>query len=92
MVGTIGQENHAAYVATKGGMSALTKAMALDYAPFGIRVNAICPAGVWTPMLRQWATQQPNPSAIENYLDNIHALGLLSRRRCYCRCGRVFGF
>lgn len=82
MVGTIGQENHAAYVATKGGMSALTKAMALDYAPFGIRVNAICPAGVWTPMLRQWATQQPNPSAIENYLDNIHVLG-------YCPEGDV---
>ncbi|AXE18556.1 short-chain dehydrogenase [Runella rosea] len=82
MVGTIGQENHAAYVATKGGMSALTKAMALDYAPFGIRVNAICPAGVWTPMLREWATQQTNPEAIENYLDNIHALG-------YCPEGDV---
>ena len=82
MVGTIGQENHAAYVATKGGMSALTKAMALDYAPFGIRVNAICPAGVCTPMMRQWASQQPNPEAIENYLDNIHALG-------YCPEGDV---
>jgi meso-butanediol dehydrogenase/(S,S)-butanediol dehydrogenase/diacetyl reductase len=82
MVGTMGQENHAAYVATKGGMSALTKAMALDYAPFGIRVNAICPAGVWTPMLREWATQQPNPEAIENYLGNIHALG-------YCPEGDV---
>jgi NAD(P)-dependent dehydrogenase (short-subunit alcohol dehydrogenase family) len=82
MVGEIGQENHAAYVATKGGMSALTKAMALDYAPYGIRVNAICPAGVWTPMLRVWATQQPNPASIEAYLDNIHALG-------YCPEGDV---
>ncbi|AEI49022.1 SDR family NAD(P)-dependent oxidoreductase [Runella slithyformis] len=82
MVGTIGQENHAAYVATKGGMSALTKAMALDYAPFGIRVNAICPAGVWTPMLRQWAAQQPDPEGIERYLDHIHTLG-------YCPEGDV---
>ena len=82
MVGDIGQENHAAYVATKGGMSALTKAMALDYAPFGIRVNAVCPAGVWTPMLRKWASEQPDPSEIENYLDNIHALG-------YCPEGDV---
>ncbi len=82
MVGTMGQENHAAYVATKGGMSALTKAMALDYAPFGIRVNAICPAGVWTPMLREWATHQSDPVGIENYLDNIHALG-------YCPEGDV---
>ncbi|PSL34181.1 SDR family NAD(P)-dependent oxidoreductase [Dyadobacter jiangsuensis] len=75
IVGTIGQENHAAYVATKGGMSALTKAMALDYAPFGIRVNAVCPAGVWTPMLRTWAGEQPNTNEIEQYLDDIHPLG-----------------
>ncbi|WP_291197980.1 SDR family NAD(P)-dependent oxidoreductase [Dyadobacter sp.] len=75
MVGEIGQENHAAYVATKGGMSALTKAMALDYAPFGIRVNAVCPAGVWTPMLRKWANEQPNTNEIEQYLNNIHPLG-----------------
>lgn len=75
MVGEMGQDNHAAYVATKGGMNGLTKAMALDYAPFGIRVNAVCPAGVWTPMLRKWAGEQTDPAGIENYLDNIHALG-----------------
>jgi meso-butanediol dehydrogenase / (S,S)-butanediol dehydrogenase / diacetyl reductase len=75
MVGLIGQENHAAYVATKGGMIALTKAMALDYAPHGIRVNAICPAGVWTPMLREWSKEQPDPAGIERYLDRIHPLG-----------------
>jgi len=82
MVGTIGQANHAAYVASKGALIALTKAMALDYAPFGIRVNAISPAGVWTPMLEQWATEQPDPEAIRRYLDRIHALG-------YCPHGDV---
>lgn len=82
MVGTLGQSNHAAYVASKGGMIALTKAMALDYAPLGIRVNAICPAGVWTPMLREWVTQQPNPVEMEAYLNEIHALG-------YCPEGDV---
>ena len=82
MVGDIGQENHAAYVATKGGMSALTKAMALDYAPFGIRVNAVCPAGVWTPMLRKWSNEQSDTQQIEEYLDHIHALG-------YCPEGDV---
>lgn len=82
MVGEIGQENHAAYVAAKGGMSALTKAMALDYAPFGIRVNAVCPAGVWTPMLRKWAGEQPDAERIEQYLDGIHPLG-------YCPGGEV---
>jgi meso-butanediol dehydrogenase/(S,S)-butanediol dehydrogenase/diacetyl reductase len=82
MVGVIGQSNHAAYVATKGAMISLTKAMALDYAADGIRVNAVCPAGVWTPMLRQWATEQENSAEIETYLDRIHPLG-------YCPEGDV---
>jgi meso-butanediol dehydrogenase / (S,S)-butanediol dehydrogenase / diacetyl reductase len=82
MVGTMGQASHAAYVATKGGIIALTKAMALDYAPFGIRVNAVCPAGVWTPLLREWVSQQPDPAQMEQYLSDIHPLG-------YCPEGDV---
>jgi meso-butanediol dehydrogenase/(S,S)-butanediol dehydrogenase/diacetyl reductase len=75
LVGDIGQELHAAYTATKGGLNALTKSMALDYAKYGIRVNAVCPAGVWTPMLRQWCSEQPDPASTVRYLDEIHALG-----------------
>ena len=75
MAGLIGQSLHAAYTATKGGMIALTKSMALDYAPLGIRVNAVCPAGAWTPALEQWCAEQPNPAMIRKYLDEIHPLG-----------------
>lgn len=75
MVGEIGQDHHAAYAGSKGAVNALTKAMALDYAADGIRVNAVAPAGVWTPMLRQWSKEQPEPTRIAQYLDNIHALG-----------------
>lgn len=75
LVGVIGQEIHAAYTATKGGMNTLTKSMALDYAKHGIRVNAVCPAGTWTPMLRKWCAEQPDPGSIEHYLDEIHPLG-----------------
>lgn len=82
MVGIIGQESHAAYTATKGAMNTLTKSMALDYAKEGIRVNAVCPAGTWTPMLRQWAKEQPDPESINKYLDDIHPLG-------YCPEGDV---
>lgn len=82
LVGDIGQEIHAAYSATKGAINALTKSMALDYAQYGIRVNAVAPAGVWTPMLRNWSKQQPDPDLVENYLADIHALG-------YCPEGDV---
>ena len=75
MVGVIGQAHHAAYTATRGGMNTLTKSMALDYAKDGIRVNAVCPAGTWTPMLRQWAADQPDPAGSAKYLDDIHPLG-----------------
>jgi meso-butanediol dehydrogenase / (S,S)-butanediol dehydrogenase / diacetyl reductase len=82
MVGLIGQSIHAAYTATKGGMIALTKSMALDYAPLGIRVNAVCPAGVWTPTLERWCSEQPDQGSIRTRLDEIHALG-------YCPHGDV---
>jgi meso-butanediol dehydrogenase/(S,S)-butanediol dehydrogenase/diacetyl reductase len=79
MVGLMGQENHAAYVATKGAMISLTKTMAIDYARYSIRVNAICPAGVLTPMLERWCEEQPDPSTIRKYLDDIHLLGYCPR-------------
>ena len=63
-------------------MNTLTQSMALDYAPHGIRVNAVCPAGTWTPMLRKWCAEQPDPHRIETYLDEIHPLG-------YCPEGDV---
>jgi meso-butanediol dehydrogenase / (S,S)-butanediol dehydrogenase / diacetyl reductase len=75
VVGLIGQQDHAAYVATKGAMVSLTKATAIDYARYSIRVNALCPAGVWTPMLEKWCAEQPDPETIRQYLDDIHLLG-----------------
>lgn len=82
LVGEIGQENHAAYTATKGAVNSLTKSMALDYAPFHIRVNALAPAAVWTPMLRKWNSEQEDEAVMEAYLKNIHPLG-------YCPEGDV---
>ncbi len=50
----VAQDRVAAYAASKGGVVALTKAMAIDHAKDQIRVNAVCPGSVDTPMLR-WA-------------------------------------
>lgn len=82
LVAEIGQENHAAYAASKGAVNALTKSMALDYAPFKVRVNAVAPAGVWTEMLRSWVAAQEDPPSMEAYLNHIHPLG-------YCPNGDV---
>ena len=49
------QQNVAAYVATKGAIHALTRAMALDHADQGIRVNSVSPGSVRTPILEQAA-------------------------------------
>jgi NAD(P)-dependent dehydrogenase (short-subunit alcohol dehydrogenase family) len=75
MAGVTGQERHAVYGATKGAINALTKCTAVDWGPDHIRVNALCPAGVWTDALRAWMKEQPDPTSIEGYLARIHALG-----------------
>ena len=49
--GLVGGKEAVAYCASKGGVVLMTKAMALDHAEEGIRVNAICPGDVETPML-----------------------------------------
>lgn len=47
----VGVPNFAAYCAAKGAVVALTRSMAIDLAPKGIRVNAICPGTVFTPLM-----------------------------------------
>lgn len=51
LYGTVGTRNMAAYCASKGGVVMLTRAMALDHACQKVRVNAVCPGPVRTPML-----------------------------------------
>jgi NAD(P)-dependent dehydrogenase (short-subunit alcohol dehydrogenase family) len=75
MAGVTGQERHAVYGATKGAINALTKCAAVDWGREGIRINALCPAGVWTDTLRVWMQAQPDAAGIETYLKQIHALG-----------------
>jgi NAD(P)-dependent dehydrogenase (short-subunit alcohol dehydrogenase family) len=53
--GLQGNAGAAVYCASKGGVSILTKALALELAPRGVRVNAVCPGDVDTPMIRYQA-------------------------------------
>ena len=56
--GLVGGDAAASYCAAKGGMVLLTKAMAIDHGPQGIRVNCICPGDVETPMLDEDARRR----------------------------------
>ncbi len=75
--GMASQKRVVAYAATKGGIIAMTRTMALDHAPDKIRVNCVCPGSVDTPMLR-WAADvfvPENPAAAIEDWGNLHALG-----------------
>jgi len=76
MTGLVGQTKGAAYVASKGALVSMTKALALELAADGIRVNCVCPAGVDTPLMRQWAATLPDP---ESVLRGQAAMHLLDR-------------
>ncbi|PMV22702.1 MULTISPECIES: SDR family oxidoreductase [Pseudomonas] len=61
--------NRTAYVASKGGVSALTRAMALDHAADGIRVNAVAPGTIDSPYFDQIFAQSENPQALRAAFD-----------------------
>jgi hypothetical protein len=75
MVGKVGQPNAGAYTATKGGQIAMSKGMAIDLAPDGIRVNVICPGWIQTPLVDDWFNQQDDPKEWRKYVFKQHPLG-----------------
>ncbi|WP_035850920.1 glucose 1-dehydrogenase [Kitasatospora azatica] len=77
IAGLVGYLDAAPYTAAKHGVVGLTRSSAIDYGPKGVRVNAVCPGPVLTPMLEQ-ARRDRGPSADEFYLRNI-PLGRLCR-------------
>jgi NAD(P)-dependent dehydrogenase (short-subunit alcohol dehydrogenase family) len=64
MTGLVGQSHGAVYVATKGALISMTKALALELGADGIRVNCVCPAGVDTRLMRDWAETMPDPQEV----------------------------
>lgn len=76
------QETVAAYTASKGGINALVRAMALDHARENITVNAVCPASIDTPMLR-WAADlykgEGSADALVGLWGKAHPIGRVGR-------------
>jgi len=79
LYGLIGLKNRAAYAASKGGVTQLTRSMALDHAHEGIRVNCVCPAIVETEMIQQVFANQPDPAALRRQRIEQIPLGRMGR-------------
>jgi NAD(P)-dependent dehydrogenase (short-subunit alcohol dehydrogenase family) len=62
LVATIGQREATTYVATKGAVLSFTKALAIDEAQHGVRVNAVSPGNVFTPLWQEAIDASPDPA------------------------------
>jgi len=71
--------NSVAYVASKHGLLGLTRAMSLDYAQNGIRVNCVCPGAIDTPMLRWAASLADDPEKVIQTCNRMHPLGRIGK-------------
>lgn len=79
--GLASQPNVLAYTVSKHGLLGLTRSMAMDFAAQNIRVNAICPGSVDTPMLRWAASLDENPQAVIDACNRMHPLGRIATPR-----------
>jgi 2-keto-3-deoxy-L-fuconate dehydrogenase len=69
-----GGRNNSAYIAAKGAIISLTRTMALDFAMDGIRVNAIAPGAIDTPMLRRSFARHADPDQMREASRNRHPM------------------
>jgi NAD(P)-dependent dehydrogenase (short-subunit alcohol dehydrogenase family) len=61
LVGSMGQLHATTYVATKGAITAFTKALAIDEAVHGVRVNSVSPGNIYTPLWQEAIDASPDP-------------------------------
>lgn len=74
-LGTVALPNQAAYVASKHGVVGVTRAAAMEYSAHGIRVNALCPGVIRTPMVEEMAAHDAGFLPLMNQMHPIGRLG-----------------
>ncbi len=79
-IAEIGLAQRASYAASKGAILALTRSMQVDYAPFGIRVNALLPGTIHTPFVEKYLR--------ESYPDREEGLRAIRKRQLSAELGR----
>lgn len=77
--GVQGNALSSAYCASKGGVTVFSKALALDLAPEGVRVNCVCPGDIETPMLDQDLKTRDDPDQYLSDLTQSYPVGRLGR-------------
>jgi NAD(P)-dependent dehydrogenase (short-subunit alcohol dehydrogenase family) len=75
LVAAMGQLHATTYAATKGALTAFTKALAVDEAEHGVRVNSISPGNVWTPLWAEAVAAAPDPAACREAGEAAQPLG-----------------
>jgi NAD(P)-dependent dehydrogenase (short-subunit alcohol dehydrogenase family) len=86
MCAVLGQGHSTAYAATKGAQLSFTKSLAIELGAAGVRVNAVLPSNVDTPLMRSWAQTLDDP---ETALKRIAALQTIGRMATPEEIGRV---
>ena len=79
VVSAMGIKNRAAYCASKGGVAALTRAMALDHVSEGIRINCVAPGTVDSPYIDKILAKSDHPDALRSELAARQAMDRLGR-------------
>jgi NAD(P)-dependent dehydrogenase (short-subunit alcohol dehydrogenase family) len=78
MTAVLGQDRSSAYAATKGAQLSFTKALAVELGPQGIRVNAVLPSNVDTPLMREWAATLDDPASALARVAQLQVLGRMA--------------
>ena len=76
--GQVGLVGQGAYAASKGAVHQVSRQMAIEYAPYNIRVNAICPGTVDTPLVQRSAEASGDPEAFWQMLRKGHPIGRIA--------------
>lgn len=79
VVAIVGIANRAAYCASKGGVAALTRAVAVDHVRDGIRVNCVAPGTIETPYFTEIFAKSPDPAELRKGLEERQLMGRLGR-------------
>ena len=86
VLGIVGAKDRVAYAASKGALTQMTKAIALDHAHEQIRCNCICPGIVETDLVAEFITKTPDPETARKQREGLHPIGRFGKPEDIAAC------